>query len=153
MNLGRDPVVSELFRAHPLEDSLRDWLSHAHRAADVFSDEAILAMSEDWAPELVERVVVEPLVLLENGACIEDHGSTRAPVLVVPFTGDPDFFEFDPRPLRSPIGPWVHAGTVRLCHRGLAPRVHEHAGTVAGRPRGPRQAEPSAARCLLPRRR
>ena len=62
MNPGGDPVPSELFRAHPLEDSLRDWLSHAHGAADVFSDEEILALSADWATELVERVVVEPLI-------------------------------------------------------------------------------------------
>ena len=87
MNRGRDPVVSELFRAHPLEDSLRDWLNHAHRAADVFSDEEILALSEDWTTQLVERLVVEPLALLENDAYIEDHGSTRASVLVVPFIG------------------------------------------------------------------
>ncbi len=32
------------------------------------------------------------------------HGSTRASVLVVPFTGDPDFFELDPRPVRSRSG-------------------------------------------------
>ena len=110
MNLGRDPVPSELFRAHPLEDSLRDWLSHAHRAADVFSDEEILALSEDWATELVERVVVEPLVLLETEAYIEHHGSPRASVLVVPFTGDPDFFELDPKPLRSQSGPGYMPG-------------------------------------------
>ena len=110
MNLRRDPVVKELFRAHSLEDSLREWLSHAHRAADVFSDEAILAVSEDWATQLVERVVVEPLVLLENEAYIEDHGSTRASVLVVPFTGDPDFFELDPRPRRSRSDPGYMPG-------------------------------------------
>ena len=45
--------------------------------------------------------MVQPLVLLENDAYIEDHGSTRAPVLVVPFTGDPDLFELDPRPVLS----------------------------------------------------
>jgi hypothetical protein len=110
MNLGRDPVVSELFRAHPLEDSLRDWLSHAQRAAEVFSDEEILAFSEDWATQLVERLVVEPLVLLENDAYIEHHGSTRASVLVVPFTGDPDFFGLDPRPRRSRSGPGYMPG-------------------------------------------
>ncbi|MGP0036073.1 MAG: hypothetical protein ACLP4R_16100 [Solirubrobacteraceae bacterium] len=110
MNPGRDPVQSELFRAHPLEDSLRGWLSHAHRAADVFSDEEILALSEDWATQLVERLVVEPLVLLETEASIEHHGSTRASVLVVPFTGDPDFFELDPRPLRSRSGPGYMPG-------------------------------------------
>ena len=111
MNLGRDPVPSELFRAHPLEDSLRDWLSHAHRAADLFSDEEILALSEDWATQLVERLVVEPLVLLETEAYIEHRGSTtRASVLVVPFTGDPDFFELDPRPLRSQSGPGYTPG-------------------------------------------
>ena len=110
MNLGRDPVPSELFRAHSLEDSLREWLSHAHRAADVFSDEEILALSEDWATQLVERLVVEPLVLLENEAYIEDDGSTRASVLVVPFTGDPDLFELDPRPLRSRSGPGYMPG-------------------------------------------
>ena len=104
MNLGGHPVVSELFRAHPLEDSLRDWLSHAHGAADVFSDEEILALSEDWATQVAGRVVVEPLVLLETEAYIEDHGSTRPSVLVVPFTGDPDFFELDPRPLPSRSG-------------------------------------------------
>jgi hypothetical protein len=104
MNLGRDPVPNELFRAHPLEDSLRDWLSHAHRAADLFSDEEILALSEDWATQLVEHLVVEPLVLLETEAYIEHNGSTRASVLVVPFTGDPDFFELDPRPLGSGPG-------------------------------------------------
>jgi hypothetical protein len=76
----------------------------------VFSDEAIPAVSENWAPELVERVVVVPLVLLENGACIEDHGSTRASVLAVPFTGDPDFFELDPRPRRSRSDPECMAG-------------------------------------------
>jgi hypothetical protein len=100
-NLGRDPVASELFRARPLEESVREWLSHVQRAADLFSDEEILALSENGAIELVERLVVEPLVLLENEAYIEDHRSTRASVLVVPFTGDPDFFELDPRPLRS----------------------------------------------------
>jgi hypothetical protein len=105
MNLGRDPVPSELFRARPLEESVREWLSHLQRAADLFSDEEILALSEDEAIQLVERLVVEPLVLLENEAYIEDHGSTRASVLVVPFTGDPDFFELDPRPLRSRSGP------------------------------------------------
>ena len=110
MNPGGDPVPSELFRAHPLEDSLRDWLSHAHGAADVFSDEEILALSEDWATELVERVVVEPLVLLETEAYIEHHRSTRASVLVVPFTGDPDFFELDPRPLQSRSGPGYTPG-------------------------------------------
>ena len=110
MNLGRDPVVTELFRAHPLEDSLREWLSHANRAADVFSDEEILALSEDWAIQLVERLVVEPLVLLENEAYIEDDGSTRASVLVVPFTGDPDLFEVDPRPLQSRSGPGYMPG-------------------------------------------
>ena len=110
MNLGRDPLVSELFRTRPLEHSMRDWLSHAHRAADVFSDEEILAVSDDWATQLVERLVVEPLVLLEHEAYIEDHGSTRASVLVVPFTGDPDFFELDPTPRRSRSGPGDMAG-------------------------------------------
>ena len=104
LNLGCDPVPSELFRARPLEESVREWLSHLQRAADLFSDEEILALSEDGAVQLVERLVVEPLVLLENDAYIEDHGSTRASVLVVPFTGDPDFFELDPRPLRSRSG-------------------------------------------------
>ena len=110
MNLGRDPVPSELFRARPLEDSVREWLSHLQRAADLFSDEEILALSEDGAVQLVERLVVEPLVLLEHQAYIEDHGSTRASVLVVPFTGDPDFFELDPRPLRSRSGPGYMPG-------------------------------------------
>jgi hypothetical protein len=105
MNLARDPVPSELFRAHSLEDSVREWLSHVQRAADLFSDEEILALSTDWATQLVQRLVVEPLVLLENEAYIEEHGSTRASVLVVPFTGDPDFFELDPRPVRSRSGP------------------------------------------------
>ena len=67
-------------------------------------------MSEDWATQLVERLVVEPLVLLETEASIEHHGSTRASVLVVPFTGDPDFFELDPRPLRSRSGPGYMPG-------------------------------------------
>ncbi|MFZ0381858.1 MAG: hypothetical protein WCD11_23250 [Solirubrobacteraceae bacterium] len=120
MNPGRDLVPTELFRAHPLEDSLRDWLNHAHRAADVFSDEEILALSEDWASQLVERLVVEPLVLLETEAYIEHHGSTRASVLVVPFTGDPDFFELDPRPLRSPSGPGYMPGPFgRVTHDAL----------------------------------
>ena len=110
MNLGRDPVPSELFRARLLEDSRREWLSHLQRAADLFSDEEILALSEDGAVQLVERLVVEPLVLLENEAYIEDHGSTRAAVLVVPFTGDPDFFELDPRPVRSRSGSGYKAG-------------------------------------------
>ena len=110
LNLGRDPVPSELFRARPLEESVREWLSHLQRAADLFSDEEILALSEDGAVQLVERLVVEPLVLLENEAYIEDHGSTRASVLVVPFTGDPDFFELDPRPVRSRSGPGCTSG-------------------------------------------
>ena len=104
VNLGCDPVRSELFRARPLEESVREWLGHLQRAADLFSDEEILALSEDGAVQLVERLVVEPLVLLETEAYIEDHGSTRASVLVVPFTGDPDFFELDPRPLQSRSG-------------------------------------------------
>ena len=110
MNLGRDPVLRELFRARPLQESVRGWLSHVERAADLFADEEILALSEDGATQLVERLVVEPLVLLENEAYIEDHGSTRASVLVVPFTGDPDFFELDPRPVRSPSGPGYMPG-------------------------------------------
>jgi hypothetical protein len=110
MNLARHPVPSELFRAHLLEDSRREWLSHVQRAADLFSDEEILALSEDWAIQLVERLVVEPLVLLETEAYIEDHGSTRASVLVVPFTGDPDLFELDPRPLGSRSGPGYMPG-------------------------------------------
>ena len=105
MNLGRDPVPSELFRAHSFEHSRREWLSHVQTAADLFSDEEILALSEDWAAQLVERLVVDQLVLLENEAYIEDHGSTRPSFLVVPFTGDPDLFELDPRPLRSRSGP------------------------------------------------
>ena len=104
MNLGPNPVLRELFRARRLEDSVRGWLSHVHRAADLFSDEEILALGEDGATQLVERLVVEPLVLLENETYIEDHGSARASVLVVPFTGDPDLFELDPRPLRSRSG-------------------------------------------------
>ena len=105
VDLGCDPVVRrELFRARPLEESVREWLSHLQRAADLFSDEEILALGEDGAGQLVERLVVEPLVLLESEAYIEDHGSTRASVLVVPFTGDPDFFELDPRPPRSRSG-------------------------------------------------
>ena len=91
---------------------MREWLSHLQRAADLFSDEEILALSEDGAVQLVERLVVEPLVLLENEAYIEDHGSTRASVLVVPFTGDPDFFELDPRPLRSRSGAGAMPGPV-----------------------------------------
>ena len=110
MNPGRNPVPSELFRARPLEDSVREWLTHLQRAADLFSDEEILALSKDGATQLVERLVVEPLVLFENEASIEDHGSTRASVLVVPFTGDPDFFELDPRPLRSRSGPGYMPG-------------------------------------------
>ena len=112
LNLGCDPVPSELFRAQPLEESVREWLSHLQRAADLFSDEEILALSEDGAVQLVERLVVEPLVLLENEAYIEDRGSTRASVLVVPFTGDPDFFELDPRPLRSRSGAGAMPGPV-----------------------------------------
>ena len=103
-NLGCDPAPGELFRAQPFEDSQREWLRHVQRAADLFSDEEILALSEDSAAQLVERLVVEPLVLLENEAYIEDHGSTRAPVLVVPFTGDRDLFELDPRPVGSRSG-------------------------------------------------
>ena len=110
MNPGRHPVPSELFRAQSFEDSRREWLSHVQRAADLFSDEEILALSENGATQLVKRLVVEPLVLLENEAYIEDHGSTRASVLVVPFTGDPDFFELDPRPLRSRSGPGCMPG-------------------------------------------
>ena len=112
MNLGRDPVPSELFRARPLEDSVREWLSHLQRAADLFSDEEILALSEDGATQLVERLVVEPLVLLEHEAYIEDHGSTRASFLVVPFTGDPDLFELDPRPLHSRSRPGYMPGPI-----------------------------------------
>ena len=104
MNLERHPVPSELFRARSFEDSRREWLSHVQRAADLFSDEEILALSTDSAAQLVERLVVEPLVLLENEAYIEEDGSTRASVLVVPFTGDPDLFELDPRPLPSRSG-------------------------------------------------
>jgi hypothetical protein len=110
MKLARDRVHSELFRAHSLEDSRREWLSHVQRAADLFSDEEILALSEDWAIQLVERLVVEPLVLLETEAYIEDHGSTRASVLVVPFSGDPDLVELDPRPLGSRAGPGYMPG-------------------------------------------
>ena len=110
LSLGCDPVRSELFRARPLEESVREWLSRLPRAADLFSDEEILALGEDGAIQLVERLVVEPLVLLENEAYIEEHGSTRASVLVVPFTGDPDFFELDPRPLRSRSGPGCTPG-------------------------------------------
>ena len=110
MSLGRDPVPRELFRAQPLEDSQREWLRHVQRAADLFSDEEILALSTDSAAQLVERLVVEPLVLLEDEAYIEDHGSTRAPVLVVPFTGDPDLFELDPRPVGSRSGPGYMPG-------------------------------------------
>jgi hypothetical protein len=110
MNLGHDPVPRELFRAQPLEDSQREWLRHVQRAADLFSDEEILALSKDSAAQLVERLVVEPLVLLEDEAYIEDHGSTRAPVLVVPFTGDPDLFELDPRPAGSGSGPGYMPG-------------------------------------------
>jgi hypothetical protein len=105
MALGGDPVLRELFRARALEDSVREWLSLVPRAADLFSDEEILALGEDGATQLVDGLVVEPLVLLENEAYIEDHGSARASVLVVPFTGDPDLFELDPRPLRSRSGP------------------------------------------------
>ena len=105
VNLGGDPVPSELFRARPLEDSRREWLRHVQTAAELFSDEEILALSRDGAAQLVERLVVEPLVLLESDAYIEDRGSTRAPVLVVPFTGDPDLFELDPRPVRSRSAP------------------------------------------------
>ena len=47
MNLGRDPVLRELFRARPLQESVRGWLSHVERAADLFADEEILALSED----------------------------------------------------------------------------------------------------------
>jgi hypothetical protein len=112
LNLGCDPVPSELFRARPLEESVREWLSHVQRAAELFSDEEILALSEGGAVQLVERLVVEPLVLLENEAYIEDHGSTRASVLVVPFTGDPDFFELDPRPLPSLSGSGSMPGPV-----------------------------------------
>jgi hypothetical protein len=110
MNLGRDPVPRELFRAQPLGDSQREWLRHVQRAADLFSDEEILALSEDSAAQLVGRLVVEPLVLLEDEAYIEDRGSTRAPVLVVPFTGDPDLFELDPRPVGSRSGPGYMPG-------------------------------------------
>jgi hypothetical protein len=108
--IGGDPVPRELFRAKPLEDSQREWLRHVQRAAELFSDEEILALSEDSAAQLVERLVVEPLVLLEDEAYIEGHGSTRAPVLVVPFTGDPDLFELDPRPVRSRSGPGYMPG-------------------------------------------
>ena len=104
MNLEHHPVPSELFRARSFEDSRREWLSHVQRAADLFSDEEILALSTDSAAQLVERLAVEPLVLLENEAYIEEHRSTRASVLVVPFTGDPDLFELDPRPLPSRSG-------------------------------------------------
>jgi hypothetical protein len=67
MNLGRHPLPNELFRAHSFEDSRREWLSHVPRAADLFSDEEILAMSKDWATQLVEGLVVEPLVLPRCG--------------------------------------------------------------------------------------
>ena len=137
LTLGRDPVRSELFRARPLEESVREWLSRLQRAADLFSDEEILALSEDGAVELVERLVVEPLVLLEHEAYIEEHGSMRASVLVVPFTGDPDFFELDPTTAAVTLGRWVHAGTVRSCQRGrVADRAHGPAGTTAGRSSG-----------------
>ncbi len=112
MNLGRDPVLSELFRARPLEDSVRQWLAHVQRAAELFSDEEILALSGDGATQLVERLVVQPLVLLEHEAYIEDHGATRASVVVVPFTGDPELFELDPRPPRSRSGTGSMPGPV-----------------------------------------
>lgn len=68
MNLERHPVPSELFCGRSFEDAQREWLNHVQRAAGLFSDEAILALSEDSAAQLVERLVVEPLVLLENEA-------------------------------------------------------------------------------------
>ena len=114
VDLGCDPVPSELFRARPLEESVREWLSRLPRAAELFSDEEIVALGEDGAGQLVERLVVEPLVLLESEAYIEEHGSTRASVLVVPFTGDPDFFELDPRPPRSRSGPGSMPGPFGL---------------------------------------
>lgn len=112
MNLGRGPALRELFRARPLENSVREWLDRLPRAADLFSDEEILALGEDGAVQLVEGLVVEPLVLLEKEAYIEDDGSTRASFLVVPFTGDPDLFELDPRPLRSRSGPGCMPGPI-----------------------------------------
>ena len=72
------------------------------------------------AVQLVGRLVVEPLVLLENDAYIEEHGSTRAPVLVVPFTGDPDLFKLDPRPVRSRSGSGYVPGPLgRVSEDGL----------------------------------
>jgi hypothetical protein len=112
MNLGRDPVPSELFRAHSFEHSRQEWLRHVQTAADLFSDEEILALSQDWAAQLLERLVVEPLVLLESEAYIEEHGSTRASVLVVPFTGDRDLFKLDPRPSRSRSGSGYTPGPI-----------------------------------------
>ena len=73
----------------------------------------------------------------ETEAYIEDHGSTRASVLVVPFTGDPDLFELDPRPLRSRSGPGYMPGPFgSVTEDGLHLEAHEYAGTIAGRPSG-----------------
>ena len=47
---------------------MREWLSHLQRAAELFSDEEILALGGDGAVAPVERLVVEPLVLLESEA-------------------------------------------------------------------------------------
>ena len=104
MNRERHPGPRELFRARSFDDARQEWLGHVPQAADLFSDEEILALSDQEASQLVERLVVEPLVLLESEAHIEEHGPTRASVLVVPFTGDPDLFELDPRPLSSRSG-------------------------------------------------
>jgi hypothetical protein len=105
MNRERHPGPRELFRARSFSDARQEWLSHLPRAADLFSDDEILALSQDGASQLLERLVVEPLVLLENEAHIEEHGPPRASVLVVPFTGDPALFELDPRSVPSRSGP------------------------------------------------
>ena len=117
---------------------MREWLSHVQRAAELFSDEEILALSEDGAVQLVERLVVEPLVLLENEAYFEDQRSMRASVLVVPFTGDPDFFDLDPRPLRSRSGP---GGTPGPFGRVSEDALHVELTSTPGLSRGDQAVE------------
>lgn len=97
------PTRDELFRGAALENQLRRWLSDARSASErgLSDDQALTVAEDEWVSRIVERFAVEPLELHEDMTSIEDGGSGRPATVVVPFTGDPDLFDQDPRPAAS----------------------------------------------------
>jgi hypothetical protein len=110
--------TTELFAGdRRLDYELRRRLSGAARAAEQVGEAEVFELDEDeWLDRELSSRTIPLLELHEKRMFIEDAGAGRNLVLVIPFKGDRDLFDFDPRTDRDrrrggrEVGPHAYVG-------------------------------------------